>query len=169
MEDETTDMMEPAEEEESEVGVCECLLTHDQDIFFPIDGEPYIAFTLDGEEYEYPPNYGAGICAAWDSGLEPSCADDGADFCGDSWCYVADDCEASDVTASTYFEGLSYSYRTCPEVEAESTEEESTMETEAADEAEPETATEETAEDETASADEPVDETGVCECLITND
>ena len=140
----------PADDEEvDETGVCECLPSSGQDIYFPADNMPYIIVTVDGEEYQYPAMYGSATCNAWDSGLEPSCADDEADFCDDAWCYVADDCEASDLTASTFIEGLSYSYRTCG------------VPTEAEDETAAEEEAEPTEEEET--------ELGVCECLLTHD
>ena len=60
-------------EDDSETGVCECLLQHGQEVFFPMEGSPFILYTKDDVDYEYPANYGLGMCAAWDEGLEPDC------------------------------------------------------------------------------------------------
>ena len=90
-----------------ELGVCECIENGET----AYDGE-YIA-VLEGLPYKYPASYGSSVCAAHDAGLEPYCADEMPDFCGGLWCYVANDCIASDTTPSNITPGISYSFATC--------------------------------------------------------
>jgi len=61
------------EDDADETGVCECLTAHGQEVNFPLGGNPYIVYTKDDVDYEYPANYGLGACASWDEGLEPDC------------------------------------------------------------------------------------------------
>ena len=68
---------------------------------------------LDGESFEYPPTYGAAGCAAYDSGLDPECAENSDYFCEQQWCYVSSDCAASDTTVSNLNSEISFSYATC--------------------------------------------------------
>jgi len=56
-----------------ETGVCECLSQHGQQVNFPLEGNPFIVYTKDEVDYEYPANYGLAACAPWDEGLEPDC------------------------------------------------------------------------------------------------
>lgn len=102
-----------AEEEEDETGICECLGTNFQDIYFN-DGEPHFLFggLGDGEELRYPADYGTS-CRDWDDGREPFCADNEEDYCTASWCLVSADCEASDTTTSNLNPEVAYSYATC--------------------------------------------------------
>jgi len=100
-------------EASGELGVCECLDSHGQSVEFPVDGEPFVTYTVDGEDFEYPANYGSGVCAAWDSGLEPYCADDSETYCAAQWCFVSSECEASDTTVSNLNAEIAYSYATC--------------------------------------------------------
>ena len=90
-----------------ELGVCECIENGET----AYDGE-YIA-VLEGLPYKYPASYGSSVCAAHDAGLEPYCADEMPDFCSGLWCYVANDCAASDTTPSNITPGISYSFATC--------------------------------------------------------
>ena len=74
---------------------------------------PQIIYTVDGVGYEYPPNYGVGICAPWDTDLEPYCAENEEDYCEAEWCFVSSECEASDTTTSNLNPDIAYSYKTC--------------------------------------------------------
>ena len=121
---------EQAEDEEDEepeaaigdeTGLCECVDYNGQSVYFSNDNMPYIVATIDGESLQYPAMYGAGKCSAWDMDLEPSCAMNEEDYCEKEWCYVAEDCMASDLTDSSIFEGLQFSYRTCGSVAIEQT------------------------------------------------
>jgi len=153
-EEETTE--EPAQDDEQvdETGICECLETHGQAVTFPEDGEPFITYTIDGVDFEYPANYGSGACAAWDSGLEPDCADTNEGSCAAMWCYVSPDCEASDVAVSSLNDEISYSYATCGDMVESAVEDEEPV----ADEGE------EVADEEDEEVPFP-EELGVCECL----
>ena len=157
VEEENTE--EPAQNDEQvdETGICECLITHGQAVTFPEDGEPFITYTIDGVDFEYPPNYGSGVCAAWDSGLEPDCADDSEDFCAAMWCYVSPDCEASDVTVSNLNAEISYSYATCGDMVEAAVEDEESVAGEG----------EEVAQEEDEEVPFP-EELGVCECLMSH-
>lgn len=71
----------------------------------------------------YPDSYGADACAAFDSSLEPYCAnstgaplDTRPEWCDDQWCFVdPDNCDLPITFKSTYFpdSDLSYSYMAC--------------------------------------------------------
>jgi len=88
----------------------------------------FLKVTLDGEEYQYPSNYGLTQCAAHDAFLEPFCAGedglplvDAPDYCGQSWCFVNADTCTNGIIASGYFPdaNLSYSYDVCAVAEDE--------------------------------------------------
>jgi len=64
-------------------------------------------------DYEYVGDYGLNSCAAWDTGLEPFCADNSEDYCEASWCYVSLECAASDTKVSNLNHEIAYSYATC--------------------------------------------------------
>ena len=96
------DAMEAMGEEEvaDETGICECLMTHGQDPFFFDDGDvwiSYIEIELDGVIYERPVDFGTAKCDAWSSGLEPYCGENQDERCLAQWCYVSNDCSASDL------------------------------------------------------------------------
>ena len=150
-----------AEEEEvpfpEELGVCECVDAHDQDVFFPAEGMPFIIYTANGVGYEYPAAYGVGMCSDWDAGLEPYCAENEADFCEPHWCYVSSECEASDATPSNLNPDQAYSYATCgytgdfPDPGEEEEEEEAE------------------AEEEEEAPEVPFpEEFGVCDCVMSH-
>ena len=94
------DEEEAEEEAADETGICECINSHGQEVFFPADREAFIIGSPDGVDYEYPANYGLGFCSDWDAGLDPYCAENGEDYCEAQWCYVSSECEASDATPS---------------------------------------------------------------------
>ena len=96
-----------------ELGVCECLNGHDQAVYFPADEPAYIIYSVDGEDFRYPPYYGAAGCQAYDSGLDPECAENSEHYCTAQWCYVSPDCAASDTTVANLNSEISYSYATC--------------------------------------------------------
>jgi len=144
-----------------ELGVCDCLMTHDQDVSFPTDGPPSIVFTYEGVDYMYPPNYGVAVCSDWDADLDPFCTENGPDYCGAEWCFVSSDCEASDATVSNLNAEISYSYATCgymANFPDEGEEEEAADEPEDDEGEDNEDAEEEQAEDEAAEEPEADDE-----------
>uniref|UniRef100_A0A7S1B4E0 PLD phosphodiesterase domain-containing protein n=1 Tax=Corethron hystrix TaxID=216773 RepID=A0A7S1B4E0_9STRA len=79
--------------------------------------------TIDGTDYDYPPEYGLGSCTAHDKNLIPNCNGKNApSWCSDGWCYVDPENCHERISRSvggeyvwTDFEGseLPYSYGTC--------------------------------------------------------
>ena len=102
-----------------EQDACECVSSSGATVYFETL-DPESGYTLytdeDGNEIQYPWDYGVGQCAAWDEGLEGfGCdGDDAPGYCGEPWCYVSEDCALfDDVTASAVVDGQFYSYQTC--------------------------------------------------------
>ena len=89
-----------------ELGVCECLADNG---FHPIDGK--VIVDIGGTIFEYDADAGT-RCATWDFGLEPFCVDNEAHFCTQMWCFVSNDCAASDTTILNGLD-IAYSYATC--------------------------------------------------------
>ena len=93
-----------------ETGVCECLTDHG---LVPNE-DGVIVVEYQGVEYDYVPSYGLNTCAAHDEGLDPLCTDNAEAYCTAKWCYVSNDCVASDTTASNFGgANISYSYANC--------------------------------------------------------
>eukprot|EP00964_Phaeocystis_antarctica_P035407 scaffold20207_cov68-Phaeocystis_antarctica.AAC.1 len=92
-----------------EDGTCPCLAT--TQVHEPA-GED-ISFTLVGETYTYPSDYGL-TCAAHDSATQPYCARSAPpNWCADAWCYVdRTNCNLP-FSNSVFFSSLAYSYFTC--------------------------------------------------------
>ena len=63
-------------------------------------------------DHEYSPDYGTGMCDAWDEDLDPFCnVANPPDFCDKEWCYVSSACTAGDVLDTALFGiDLKYSY-----------------------------------------------------------
>ena len=103
----------------TEEDACACLPSSGATIYFPtscVDDAYTLYHDEDGNEIEYPWDYGVGQCAAHDEGLEGFGCDgeDASGFCAEPWCYVSEECaEFDDVTASDVVEGAFYSYKTC--------------------------------------------------------
>ena len=105
-------------QDEHETGLCACLTSHGPNVTVhnPPDEDAHIEVVYDGQVFDYPADYGLNTCAAWDAGEAPFCADNLFGFCTANWCYVSNDCAASDTQPSNVIEGLSYSYATCGDV-----------------------------------------------------
>ena len=159
-----------------ELGVCECLMTHDQDTFYPTDGDAHILFTYEGVDYMYPPNYGLAVCADWDADLDPFCAENGPEFCGAEWCFVSPDCEASDTTTANLNAEIAYSYATCGfSADFPDEGEEAAAADEPEDDEGEDNEEEQSGEEDVEPTEESVvpeatgeDETGICECVDTH-
>ena len=90
-------------------------------------GQECILYTdSDGNEHQYPSDYGTKECRPWDSMMPPSCADslgrakaDAPSWCQSRWCYVNKDvCDQDDVKRTFYFgdeKELWFSYKACGE------------------------------------------------------
>jgi len=67
--------------------------------------------------FEYPANYGLEGCQSYDQDLAPYCDKDdfpgNPDWCVKAFCYVDKDNCGVDHFPSSFFEGLTYSYKTC--------------------------------------------------------
>tara|TARA_B100000795_G_scaffold189338_1_gene144146 strand:- start:49 stop:690 length:642 start_codon:yes stop_codon:yes gene_type:complete len=92
-----------------EDGTCPCLAT--TQVHEPAGAD--ISFTLVGETYTYPSDYGL-TCAAHDSATQPYCARSAPpSWCADAWCYVdRTNCNLP-FSNSVFFSSLAYSYFTC--------------------------------------------------------
>ena len=79
--------------------------------------------TLQFQGIDYPNDWGAVQCRAWDITLQPYCADthgkakkNAPQWCRDSWCWIdATNCDLPIKSESSYFpkSGLVFSYQTC--------------------------------------------------------
>ena len=93
-----------------ETGVCDCLTDHG----ITPNEDGVIVVEYQGETYDYVPSYGLNTCAAHDAGLDPLCTDNAFDYCTAKWCYVSNDCVASDTLPSNFGgANISYSYLNC--------------------------------------------------------
>jgi hypothetical protein len=138
---------------------CSCIDVQMMQVYFDGDAMGYIKYIdPEGEEFEYPPNYGLTQCSAHDAMLEPTCADpdgfpflDAPSWCADAWCFVNAETCTNGVIPSTYFpdDNLSYSYDVCAVAEDEA--EEGDEEGQSGDEASGE---DEASGDDVASADD---------------
>ena len=111
--------------ETPEQAACRCLdVIPDLTVYEPTTNmdDDFVVVVFNGMEVQYPGNYGTGICMAWDAMLfgagcadmEGTVLDDAPGYCAEPWCYVGNDCTLfDDVTVSSYFPQVSYSYGAC--------------------------------------------------------
>ena len=146
--------------------MCACVQSSGATVYFPTSSidDAYTLFTdEDGNENQYPWNYGVGQCAAHDEGLTGFGCDDDENapgYCAQQWCYVSEECTAEDVASSGVVDGAFFSYNACGgDGEALSASEQAAVDAEAAAAAEAEAAAAGEGEGEEAT-EEGEDESG---------
>ena len=146
--------------------MCACVQSSGATVYFPTSSidDAYTLFTdEDGNENQYPWNYGVGQCAAHDEGLTGFGCDDNENapgYCAQQWCYVSEECTAEDVASSGVVDGAFFSYNACGgDGEALSASEQAAVDAEAAATAEAEAAAAGEGEGEEAT-EEGEDESG---------
>ena len=96
---------------------CPCVFSYAGFNVSNLDADGHLIVELSGEQHDYGPAYGLGVCAAHDSSTPPYCDISGApSWCSSTWCYVnGSTCNLTNA-ASSYLsnaDGLHYSYATC--------------------------------------------------------
>merc|ERR1719464_854095 len=100
-------------EVKDEYGLCECIDSHGQTVFTDDSDNGFIVLAA----VQYPADYGLNQCNAWDEGKYPYCDTNQNEACEKSWCFVDENCTASDMRESPLIDGLYFSYNNCAMLE----------------------------------------------------
>ena len=101
-------------------GACDCVTQNYQIPTYDAAGVGTFVFVdPDGNEWDYPAEYGTGECRNWCNGLGPNCDDPDnlSNICTMAWCYVDPNtcttADLPDLMTSSIDDRLSWSFANC--------------------------------------------------------